>query len=157
MALLHVSILDDRGRRVPLVSYELPLGKDPRAARLRAAAAVPRESPTRGEVVRSLIADSVILPVTLCAALAPAYVAFNWNWPWWAQLLAVAFMIVLPGAIVFVFARRVGARHIVRVYRHAGLCASCGYDLADTMPQADGCRLCPECGASWRYCVHRAP
>lgn len=157
MALLHVSIHDDRGRRVPLVSYELPLGKDSRAARLRAAAAVPRESPTRGEVVRSLIAGFFILPAMLGAALAPAYVAFNWSWPWWGQLLAVALVIVLPGAIIFVFARRLGARRIACVYRHAGLCASCGYDLADTTPQADGCRLCPECGASWRYRVHRAP
>jgi hypothetical protein len=32
-----------------------------------------------------------------------------------------------------------------------GLCAACGYDLAGHEPEADGCRVCPECGAAWRY------
>ncbi len=30
-----------------------------------------------------------------------------------------------------------------------GVCAGCGYNLAGLKPEADGCRVCPECGAAW--------
>ena len=29
-------------------------------------------------------------------------------------------------------------------------CAGCDYDLEGIPPEADGCTLCPECGAAWR-------
>lgn len=32
----------------------------------------------------------------------------------------------------------------------ARLCASCGYDLEGINFEADGCQVCPECGAAWR-------
>ena len=32
----------------------------------------------------------------------------------------------------------------------AGVCASCGYRIDDCQPEADGCTICPECGAAWR-------
>jgi hypothetical protein len=32
----------------------------------------------------------------------------------------------------------------------AGLCPSCGYDIATHAPEGDGCTVCPECGAAWR-------
>ncbi len=31
------------------------------------------------------------------------------------------------------------------------LCASCAYDLAALIPDPDGCRVCPECGAAWKF------
>jgi hypothetical protein len=31
-----------------------------------------------------------------------------------------------------------------------GRCASCGYDLGGSLPQEDGCTVCPECDAAWR-------
>jgi hypothetical protein len=30
-------------------------------------------------------------------------------------------------------------------------CLICRYDLAGLAPEADGCTVCPECGASWRF------
>ncbi len=30
------------------------------------------------------------------------------------------------------------------------LCASCGYSLDGSEPQADHCTVCSECGAAWR-------
>lgn len=33
----------------------------------------------------------------------------------------------------------------------AGLCASCGYVLQGISPEQDGCIVCPECGAAWRF------
>ncbi len=35
-------------------------------------------------------------------------------------------------------------------------CASCGHDLAGCTPEADGCTVCPECGAAWRLQSKRA-
>ena len=38
---------------------------------------------------------------------------------------------------------------IARMIR-AGRCPACAYPLAGLAPQADGCIVCPECGAAWR-------
>ncbi len=32
----------------------------------------------------------------------------------------------------------------------AGLCACCDYNLEGVLPESDGCRVCPECGAAWK-------
>lgn len=31
------------------------------------------------------------------------------------------------------------------------VCMACLYDLSGHAPQADGCRVCPECGAAWKH------
>ena len=31
-----------------------------------------------------------------------------------------------------------------------GYCPACGYAVAEFEPEADDCRVCPECGAAWR-------
>lgn len=33
---------------------------------------------------------------------------------------------------------------------HEAICPTCGYDLFGAEPEADGCTVCPECGAAWR-------
>jgi hypothetical protein len=33
-----------------------------------------------------------------------------------------------------------------------GRCGGCGYALDDLAQEADGCRVCPECGTAWRRC-----
>ena len=37
-----------------------------------------------------------------------------------------------------------------RGFLREGHCPACGYGLAEIEPEADGCRVCPECGAAWR-------
>jgi hypothetical protein len=32
----------------------------------------------------------------------------------------------------------------------AGRCPGCGSSIAELEPQADGCRVCPECGSAWK-------
>ena len=47
------------------------------------------------------------------------------------------------------FARRF-ARRAGKVCLEAGLCAACGYQVAGSCAvEADGCLVCPECGAAW--------
>ncbi len=36
-----------------------------------------------------------------------------------------------------------------RGFLREGHCPACGYGLAEIEPEADGCRVCPECGAAW--------
>ena len=43
-----------------------------------------------------------------------------------------------------------GLRMWAPFYLSLGRCASCGYDLSHHHPEADGCSVCPECGAAWR-------
>lgn len=43
-----------------------------------------------------------------------------------------------------------GAPEIARILLADGLCACCGYTLADIPEDADGCVVCPECGGAWR-------
>jgi hypothetical protein len=36
----------------------------------------------------------------------------------------------------------------------ADRCGACDYSLAAVEPQADRCRVCPECGAAWRQATN---
>ena len=39
---------------------------------------------------------------------------------------------------------------VARMYACAEFCGSCGFELRGLANDADGCRVCPECGAAWR-------
>ncbi len=45
--------------------------------------------------------------------------------------------------------RRVGSQLAATAVAE-GLCGSCCYSLRDIPPEADGCIICPECGAAWQ-------
>lgn len=146
------NIRDDLGARVPLVAYDPRLHISPKSQisqRLRAASDIPRGNPTRGELIRGMLALVVGLPLTLIATLGPAYLAIKLGGSWWWLTLGFAGMIVAPAAITVFIVRRIASRRIAFICRRAGLCASCGYDLSATEPDRDGLRRCSECGASW--------
>lgn len=151
-AMLQATILDDRGKRVPLVPHEpgvLLDQKSERVRRLRAAWNLPRERPARREIMRGVLWGLAALPVLLAAPIAPVWFAFNMRWPWWGTTLATLPMALLPALVTVFITRRLGAKRIARCYRHADLCASCGYDLIAAVPDAAGFIVCPECGAAW--------
>lgn len=110
-------------------------------------------------------------PKTARAALRPLR---RVGLAFWALMLA---MIVLGPALVFVLAgwgargammiipatapivpvlalapwlRPLGWRLHRRGLLSLGLCPACGYPITEIEPQADGCRVCPECAAAWR-------
>lgn len=65
---------------------------------------------------------------------------------------------IVLGAIVgsamffgyFRLTHRVPSIHDVREFlRCCRLCLVCGYDLTAARVEADGCAVCPECGAAW--------
>jgi hypothetical protein len=56
-------------------------------------------------------------------------------------------------AAVFVFPRRLPLRSSEELRGQLlsmGRCASCSYRLGGVAVEADGCRVCPECGGAWR-------
>ena len=86
----------------------------------------------------------------LVAALAPAWMAFGLKWPWWGQILSAIPIGVIPSLVIIAVIRRVAGGYVARCYLYAAYCASCGFDLRGIEVQADGCHVCPECGAAWK-------
>lgn len=42
-------------------------------------------------------------------------------------------------------------KHARQAMLRAKLCPSCGYSIAELIPESDGCAVCPECGAAWGF------
>jgi hypothetical protein len=150
--MFRVTITDHRGRRVPLVPYELTsFVDDPqRTARLSATSHLARQPVTAREVRRGIGYGLLVLPVMLIGALAPSWLAFGLKLPWWAMILAAIPLGAIPAILTIFLVRRTAVDRIAHSYIAADYCASCGYDLKSIGPEEDGCRICPECGAAWR-------
>jgi hypothetical protein len=57
----------------------------------------------------------------------------------------------------YFYTRKTLAKHAAHVVA-TNRCPVCWYDLTAAKPEADGCRVCPECGAAWRHHMpHPAP
>lgn len=67
-----------------------------------------------------------------------------WRWVASGSVLAAA---AYAGAAFF-HAREIGIQR--RIGRAKGVCAACGYPMMELEIQADGCRVCPECGSAWK-------
>ena len=74
---------------------------------------------------------------------------------WWFTGRRIALILLLLSlAVVPVFWGSITAglrwsKGIAEVKRRS-LCPACHYDIAGCAAQADGCTVCPECGAAWR-------
>ncbi|MGQ0627830.1 MAG: hypothetical protein ACT4PL_06990 [Phycisphaerales bacterium] len=72
----------------------------------------------------------------------------------WAQAAEVCKWAMVIGLVATPLAahlcsRRPTAEDARPFVRACGKCLACGYDLSGTPAQADGCVICPECGAAW--------
>lgn len=154
------SLRDDRGRRVGLIGRGSPrtlaarLGLSPRAAeRIEAqAGSVNTWTAATADLVTEYLALLLAIPLLLVALWA-------WNGavprsvP--AALRGMSFIVpVTATAAVLWLILRAGwvarTRGIVRGLLAEGRCATCGYDIRGCRAEADGCTVCPECGAAWR-------
>lgn len=154
---LRPTVIDDRGRRWPLVTASDLIGVQAaarrdaeRSRRYEAAARMPNEPVTAGEVARGIAWGLLALPLMLAAALAPSWLTFGASLPWWASILCAIPIGALPAIIVIALTRRVAAQRLARFTARAGYCGSCAFDLVHAQEDVDGCRVCPECGAAWR-------
>jgi hypothetical protein len=66
-------------------------------------------------------------------------------------MLWSAFLALLAVVIGFVSVARLMRPYAFRAALAMELCPACGYSLAATTPESDGCTVCPECGASWKF------
>lgn len=150
---LAATVLDARGREVPLVPHDWKLHflRDTDVGRrLRASSDLESRRTTGYDMRRGIAFGILALPILLIGACAPAFLAFSLKWPLWLMLLAAIPLGILPALVTIFVVRRAAARRIANVYAHAGICGSCGHDLRGTAIAADGCTVCTECGAAWR-------
>lgn len=61
---------------------------------------------------------------------------------------------LLAYILVFVASAKAIEGPARRIYRRGwlgmGLCACCAYRITELRAEADGCRVCPECGSAWK-------
>lgn len=142
---------DDRARRIPTLRLRevraAAEGPDPQRAALarhlrNAINAESRRWTVRGWVVGlSLIAAWISL-------LTFAVISGLYRHPILGRLFTWGGLIGI-GIISRVDARRRVASQLAATAVAEGICGSCCYNLHDLVPEADGCLVCPECGAAW--------
>lgn len=78
---------------------------------------------------------------------------FNWNRRGAPPILgSIIFWggLVTIGILLRAFTRRKHGFTLASTAVSLGVCGSCGYSLNHIAPEADGCIVCPECGAAWK-------
>ncbi len=62
------------------------------------------------------------------------------------------YLVAFGGIMGWHFSRTVwrNSAASVRAMTRAGFCPACAYRIDGCEPGADGCTVCPECGAAWR-------
>jgi hypothetical protein len=53
--------------------------------------------------------------------------------------------------VTWVAAQLIHVPVAIRICVKNGICSACGYSIKGLEPQDDGCTVCPECGAAWRF------
>ncbi|MFO0858430.1 MAG: hypothetical protein U0640_13875 [Phycisphaerales bacterium] len=157
--MLRATIKDDRGKTFPLAKTEffipgLTSNQDAeRRDRLILAQNAMEGTVTKRELFEGIGLALLLSPIIIGTAQIPAMMSFKLKWPWWAMLLATIPQAAMPLILSIWFMRRVAGNRIVRLYKRAGFCPSCSYDLRtvdESTDSSDGCTVCPECGAAWR-------
>jgi hypothetical protein len=92
----------------------------------------------------------VCLPVLLGLALLPATMSFGLKMPLWLMLVLAIPLGFLPALLTMLIYRFALGERLARRMLDAGICPGCGYGREDLPAAADGCKICPECGGSWR-------
>lgn len=153
MSWLRSSVKDDRGVLAPLISGPLSVhsaGEARLGFALRCSIERSIRLDDRQQLVTGAKALLLSFPFWAPSALMPAVVIQSREvipvWIGFSLMIPVG--LAGPLAFTWVF-RRLVACEVAQAYADRGLCGSCGYGLADAKPEADGCRVCPECGSAW--------
>jgi hypothetical protein len=62
----------------------------------------------------------------------------------------LAVLMLLIAASIFLTAAKIWIPAVARSWLAQGECPSCRYKIDTLEPEADGCTVCPECGAGWK-------
>ncbi len=143
---------DDRGAIVSLLSIRDLKGGGDGPSGPRAALATHLKAAVRAEArrfnFRSLVRGLLFLVIWVTVLIlinrtALRQTPFVRDIAFWGGLVAV---VVISRSD----ARRQFSRQLSATAVAEGICGSCAYSLQSLAPEADGCVVCPECGAAWR-------
>ncbi|MBM4113167.1 MAG: efflux RND transporter permease subunit [Phycisphaerae bacterium] len=136
--------LDDRGRLVALAPLDL------RREMMPTQDLAPSTPPRPEETARAVRLALVAAPILLVSAAVPVLLFALGSIPRWLLISLVVPLGLVEALVAVHIARRAHAAKIAHRLTAAGRCGSCAHDLAGLRAEADGCRVCPECGAAWK-------
>jgi hypothetical protein len=148
---LRYTIRDHRGRVVPLAHASWP-------DRFRHFSHVGHFVPPVGGTVSTLILLALVMTFVFAIqdagsrAAAALGGAKSWTLAFNALGLfgPLAVLMLLIAASIFLTASKIWIPAVARSWLAQGECPSCRYTIDTLEPEADGCTVCPECGAGWR-------
>lgn len=148
---LRYTIRDHRGRIVPL-------GHAPWSERFRHFSNVGHYVPPVGGTVSTLILLVLVMTFVFAIQDAGSRVASSLGGAksWTLALNALGVfgpplaILLLIALSIFLTASKIWIPAVARAWLAAGECPSCRYKIDTLEPEADGCTVCPECGAGWR-------
>jgi uncharacterized Zn finger protein (UPF0148 family) len=73
------------------------------------------------------------------------------SWPLWSVQAGGPLGFVGGTTLAAVLERKKSAQAARRQMLSCGHCPVCAFPIATLPPEADGCIVCPECGAAWRH------
>lgn len=94
----------------------------------------------------AVICTAFFIYTTVSTMIGPAF-------PTARTLIYVVLMALVIACLLWMLVTNNGpiGEKVVGDYLHkTRSCPGCGYDLASSLVQSDGCNVCPECGAAWR-------
>lgn len=148
-----ITISDDRGTPVPLWSAQGTPADADGPADLRARVTALMTDRVRGWTRQPITRAStpVVLALAVLVTTPPLLtLAFGVRSPYAITvMMGGLFAVVIP---LWMRAVQRGMAGAVRATLLAeGRCASCGYSMRGLTAEADGCAVCPECAAAWRF------
>ncbi len=111
-----------------------------------------RATPAWAKWMFGLAAGALILSILTGGVLATIAHVFEMSFADWVGDLVVT---AVGGSLVAMIGAggvtvAVEDRAAIRAILSMRVCLKCFYDLRGTPARADGCTVCPECGATWR-------
>ena len=142
---------DDRGKPIRVLDIHLLPDEDSELQEELIDAALADLSSLQSKVTISwwqgVLVVSPLLVFLLLVMIWPTVVLDNLKWFLLSALLLPA---LLGASVVNRLAEGSSDRSLTHRLVEAGFCGQCCYPLDRIPPQADGCTVCPECGAAWR-------
>lgn len=144
--------MDDRGQRyVPYVAFELRTVSEradfPRAEFEYIRSRIRAEDPAFSLKLRIIVVLQTIFATVLIG------VSLLW-WKGWTDAFRLMFFLFAAASGWWTYRAMLPTRRM-ELIRRAMLryrrCPACAYRLSGLPLESDGCTVCPECGAAWRF------
>lgn len=135
---------DHRGVPIALLGRTLPL---PPGASKEDVEAAWREIDWSGDkwVYYWRLVVVCVIAAVICGLIGWAAAVWLRGWKYVAVVAIGPILTLIAGKLILPATKS----PTQRLYLDRGRCPQCAYRLSDLKPEADGCIVCPECGAAW--------